>query len=170
MKKALMIGIVLAMVVLMAAGCSKTKKTVVVPGGKATVTTDKSGEGKVEIEGKEGKATIEVGESVKVTEAELGVPIYPGATAQASSKFEGKEKDSGKSAGHYVLVTSDSVDKVAAFYKSNLKDVKNPVEQNMGNGKMVIFTLESDGKQISVHISSNEENKQTMIMVMKIDK
>lgn len=168
MRKLLVFGIIIAVAVLMFSGCSK--RTVVTPDGRATVTANDNGGGTVEVETDEGKATVTTGEDVKITEAELGVPMYPGATAQASGKFEGQGDKGGQSFEQYTLMTGDSVDKVKAFYKSNLKNVQNTIEQDTPDGKVTMFMLESGGKVITVNISSNTQDKKTMIMVSKAPK
>ena len=65
----------------------------------------------------------------------------------------------------YTLMTPDSLEKVTAFYKSNLKNVKNTLVQGSGDQGMAMFSLGDDGA-ISVNIVS-DKNKETIIQVAK---
>lgn len=60
---------------------------------------------------------ITVGEKMPVTEAELGVPIYPGSE-QAEGGVQVKTPQG--VSGTYVFRTSDPLDKVMAFYREKL--------------------------------------------------
>jgi hypothetical protein len=63
------------------------------------------------------KGTVTIGQDVKIEEAELGVPIYPGATRQEGSMRVATDE------GHTVTVsfqTSDAPEKVITFYREKL--------------------------------------------------
>lgn len=163
----LLILLLLAAAVL-AAGCSR-KRTVVVPGGHATVTENGGGEGKVEVKTDDGKATVEVEKKV-VTEAELGVPVYPGSVADVSGSYEGSAGQS-ETMKHHMLSTPDDFDKVFAFYKSKLKNVENTMNQTAGSEKVAVFALKPEGGlTTSVSITSDKENKVTRIQVIRVQK
>jgi hypothetical protein len=49
-----------------------------------------------------------------------GVPIYPGAVSQGSASADGGANADGGSVQTAVMTTSDSFDKVYAFYQKNL--------------------------------------------------
>lgn len=65
----------------------------------------------------------------------------------------------------YTLMTPDNLEKVTAFYKSNLKNVKNSFVQGSGDQGMAMFSIGDDGA-ISVNIVS-DKNKETVIQVSK---
>jgi hypothetical protein len=172
MHPRILIVLVLISVVVLGSGCSRsTKRTVYMgPGGTATVT-DKGGNGKtVEVKTGEGKVTVNT-EKKSITEKELGVPVYPGATVEVSGNYEGSAAGGQGSMQQTVLTTPDSFDKVSAFYKSNLKNVESSVNQNMGNGNMAMFSVKSaDGGSIMVHVMTDKDKKVTQIQVMKMPK
>jgi hypothetical protein len=153
---------------LLISGCGKDKNsfTASTPGGKVTVNADKSGQGTVQIETKDGKVVVTGQQGGTVTEEQLGVPVYPGATVKGSSKMEGPATgNKGGTLEMYTLMTPDSLEKVTAFYKTNLKNVKNSLVQGSGDQGMAMFSIGDDGA-ISVNIVS-DKNKETVIQVAK---
>ena len=167
MKKAIIIVAVLMVAALLASGCTRTKKTLVTPGGEeVTVRTEKSvqgDKGTIEVETKEGKSTITTEAKKTITEAELGVPVYPGSTVKASSEYEGGK---GSFAQH-MLVTTDSFEDVQKFYKSRLKNVQTSYSATHEGQKMVTFVLGGDKGATTVSITADEEEKETIIAVTK---
>lgn len=161
------LAVTLSCALILGCGRSDDAKTVSTPGGTVTVKTDGSGGGgTVRVETKEGKATVVTGqEGGTITEVQLGVPVYPGATMKASSKMENKGSDGGGSVEMHMLVTQDSFEKVSAFYKSNLKNVTNTLTQGSGEKGMAMFAIGEKG-DTSVTVSS-DGTKGTMIQVMK---
>lgn len=170
MKKAIIIVTVLTMAALLASGCAKTRKTHVTPGGEeVTVETEKSIQGDkrtVEVKTEEGTATITTETEQTITEAELGVPVYPGAKVKASSKYEGG-KD--KFAQH-TLVTTDSFEEVQKFYKARLKNVQTSYSATHEGQKTATFVLADDKGTNAVSIASNEEENNTIITVTRTPK
>ena len=153
---------------LLISGCGRDKNayTASTPGGKVTVNTDGSGQGTVKVETKDGKTVVVTGQQGgTVTEAQLGVPVYPGATVKGSSKMEGAAADGKGGMEIYTLMTPDSLEQVTAFYKSNLKNVKNTLVQGSGDQGMAMFSIGDDGA-ITVNIVAGK-NKETAIQVAK---
>lgn len=166
MKKNIITGLVVCLIVsLVLIGCGrKEERTLSTPDGKVKVTTDGSGKGgRVEIETREGKTVITGEQGGTVSEAELGIPVYPGATLKASTKTQGQERGE-----VYHLTTADSWDKVMAFYKSKLKNVKNTFTQNAGPQNIANFSVGED-PAIIVNVVG-ETGKETSIQVMKTGK
>ncbi|MBP6965541.1 MAG: hypothetical protein KBC96_14185 [Armatimonadetes bacterium] len=152
---------------LLATGCAN-KRTVALPGGHATVT-EKGGDRTIEAETGDGKTTVEVKRKA-VTEAELGVPVYPGAVGDVSGSYEGSAGQS-ETMKHHMLSTRDDFDKVFAFYESKLRNVENTMNQTAGSEKIAVFTLEpKGGVKTSVSITSDKENKVTRIQVITFRK
>lgn len=164
----LIVCLVLAAAVV-AAGCAR-KRGLVVPGGRVTVT-EKGGKAKsVEVKTKGGTATIEV-EKKTITEAELGAPVYPGATVEVSGTYEGTGGGQAEKTQQHMLTTPDDFDKVFEFYKSRLKNVKNTFNQTAADNKMAMFSATSaDGSAISLHIIADKEKKVTRIQVITVQK
>jgi hypothetical protein len=148
-------------------GCGKDKDsfTASTPGGKVTVNADRSGQGTVKIETKDGTVVVTGEQGGTLTEAQLGVPVYPGATVRTSSKMEGAAAGNKGALEMYTLMTPDSLEKVTAFYKSNLKNVKNSFVQGSGDQGMAMFSIGDDGA-IIVNIES-DKSKETVIQVTK---
>ena len=165
MRRERLILLVLLAVVVVASGCAR-KRTYYGPGGKVSV----GGTGKsVEVQTGTGRATIDT-EKKTITEEELGVPVYPGAKVELSGDYQGTGAGQGGMQQH-MLTTPDDFDKVVAFYKSNLKNVKNSVNQDMGNSKMAMFTTTSaGGADITVHIMTDAQKKITSIQVLSMQK
>jgi hypothetical protein len=154
-------------------GCGRSQKTVYSgPGGKVTVKSDKikGGEQTVTGETKEGKFTVTGGAAKEITEAELGAPVYPGAKVNIESKMEAKTAGAGPGFQQHVLFTPDSYDKVVAFYKKSLKDVKNEQNMSSGGSKMSMFQIGEGKGQMMVHIAWEAKEKRTIIQVMKAGK
>jgi len=154
-------------VAVITAGCAR-KHTFVAPGGKVSVE-EKGGKTKtVEVQTGTGKATVQV-DKKRITEAELGVPVYPGATVEVSGEYEGQGQS--EMMHQNMLSTPDDFDKVFEFYKSHLKNVKNTMNQSTGDGMMAMFNLTAaDGAEITVHLTTDKEKNLTRIHVMKMQK
>ena len=105
------------------------------------------------------------GGSETITEAEFGVPVYPGATVTKDLETptglpEGIQRN--------VISTPDDLDKVIEFYKANLKDVTDSRVHEMDGGKMGMFTIKgSPTSTINVNITSDKEKNLTNIEVVK---
>jgi hypothetical protein len=151
------------------AGCGRDEsKTFTTPGGTVKVTAKQSGqEGVVTVETKEGAATIKTGPQA-VTEAELGAPVYPGAQVVSSGQF-GQTKDAGSGvASTFLMSTNDSFDKVSAFYKTNLKDVQQSMDQTAGDQKIAMFMTGKKGNMRNVQITAKTSGGPTNIQITKI--
>ena len=172
MKKAI-IAMTFVLAVALVTGCGRSsERTVTTKEGTVTVKTEESagGKGTVEVKTKEGTATITTETKKTITEAELGVPVYPGATVEASATYQGMEGSGTSKMQHNNLVTTDSFDKVDSFYKSNLKKVKSSVNNTQGDQQMSMYVLGTDAAPITVTISAEKGENKTNIMVMKAQK
>ncbi len=164
MRTISLIAIAAIIVVVLFAGCSRSRTVV----GPNMTVTDKGG-GTTEVNTPGGKATVNT-EKKTITEAELGVPVYPGAMVEVSSSYEGKSAESGpQGMNQTVLSTPDDLDKVIAFYKANLKNPINSMVHEMDGVKMGMFTVKgTGGETIQVNVLPDKEKKVTTIQVMKM--
>ena len=174
MRKSLsLIGALLTLALL--CGCGPrpgdtSTTTVTTPDGQATVTTQKDGEkSTVTVNAPDGTYTATSQNSV--TEAELGVPFYPGAKAEGGGSYAAVNQakgQAGKAAG-VTLSTPDPVDKVVAFYKDKLgapmMDMNHEGQRNVSwakpgaNGKgglMIAISTEKDQPGTKVTIVRTE--------------
>jgi hypothetical protein len=164
MKRAIILSMAAASLAMLALGCG-SKTTTIAPGGKMTVNRSVTGQVKdMKVETKEGSGTVKLGSGKAVTEAELGVPVYPGAVEMMSGELKGSKMMNTPGYDQHVITTDDDIEKVKAFYKSNLKNAMNQ-DMTQGNKKMSMFMV--DQGAIMVHITANPEKKKTIIMVMK---
>jgi hypothetical protein len=71
----------------------------------------------------------------------------------------------------HMLTTPDDFDKVFAFYKTNLKRVKNTMNQAAGDGKIGIFAVTTEsGADLTVNLTTDKEKKVTRIQVISVGK
>ena len=165
-------GLVISVLVLLVAacvlisGCGKKEKTFSTPDGKVTVKTDGKGEGgTIQMEGKDGKVSVNTNQGGTITEAELGVPVYPGSIVKGSVKMEDKSGANKGTAEMYTLASKDNFQKVSEFYKANLKNAKSTFIQGEGGKGMAMFTIGENG-EMTVNVIGDGD-KETMIQVAK---
>jgi len=154
---------VLVVAAVLISGCGRNEKTFSTPDGKVTVKTDGKG-GTFQMEGKDGKVSVATDQGGSVTEAELGVPVYPGSTVKATVKMEDKGAGKG-SVEMRTLSTKDNFAKVSEFYKANLKNVKSTFVQGEAGKGMAMFSIGENG-EITVNIIGDGD-KETTIQVAK---
>ena len=134
-------------------------------GKTATITADTQA-GNLEVKGPDG--TLKMGANAGT--APSWVPVYPGVTPQ--NNFSASSSSTGEQTGSYSFATKDAVDKVLAYYESNLKSAgfKTSSTTNNTNGKLsglvsatgdsdkrtVVATAvgEDDGTKVNVTFSS----------------
>jgi len=101
-------------------------------------------------------------QSTPVTESELGVAIYPGAT-QGKGTF--RMKIAGKSMVTATFHTPDSKDQVLAFYQSNIGSAARTTTNSNG-GSFVI--TKGSGETINLTVTQNPalNNDETQIIIV----
>ncbi|MCW5942787.1 MAG: hypothetical protein KIS66_11175 [Fimbriimonadaceae bacterium] len=106
------------------------------PEGKTTVE-QKGDEFKMKVEGKDGEQTWEAGKNADLSG--MTVPLYPGAARKDGGKVTmGDQTQFG-----VMLETGDAVDKVADYYKAQLKD---PTVTSTAGTTAVIGTAKGGGQ------------------------
>lgn len=122
----------------MISGCSHKEKSSggeAVPPGEKTAAGDSAGD---KFKG-DGDSPV-VNEGGKVEIKEFGLPIYPNAELQESKSIENANSGPSKNA---TLKTTDSLEKVFAFYKENLKGAK--MQDRIASNGSAFFQV-TDGK------------------------
>lgn len=76
------------------------------------------------------------------------IPPYPGATVTASM--------STGASGMLMLETTDSSEKVLAFYKSKLGGMKETANMNAGGTAILTFQEEKSGRQLAIGATAQE--------------
>jgi hypothetical protein len=111
-----------------------------------------------------GKTTqLEVGKA-QVTEADVGVPFYPGSKPAegAATRVAVGDAVSVQTSMH----SDDAPDKVAAFYRDKLKamaDGKQMMDMSSGEGAMLSVVDDKTKSAIQVHIGKAEKGSDIMI-------
>jgi hypothetical protein len=147
---------------LLASGCSREESTTYsTPEGDVTVTTrQQGGQDMTTVETGDGSLAVFSGPQ-SITEAQLGVPLYPGAQLFSSVQMD----QAGSGAASYSLTSSDSFDQVVSFYRDNLKDVRQSMDQSMGGQKMAIFLVGKENELKSLQIMADLVAGKTAIQV-----
>lgn len=156
----------IALAILALSGCSSHHKTTVTTSG-GTITTDTSGDSKTTTITAQG-ASVKMGQGA-VDPAKLGLPVYPGATTAEGGGWAMQSKEGG---GEMVtLTTSDSYDKVEAWYKAKMPADSEAMNMKSGDTAAAVFKVgkESDKDQSSVLING-EKDKTTITLTRSVKK
>jgi hypothetical protein len=131
------------------------------------VNVEKESGGKKEVSVKTPFGSVEVNKDVN--EASLGLPIYPGATRIKEHGSATVNIDIADEAKVRVLAgkfeTSDSVDKVRAFYHDRLGDQVTKYKERNEEGKTV-FEIKHDKQDKVVALKSNGDK--TVIELVRV--
>ncbi|HEY5532094.1 MAG TPA: hypothetical protein VIK22_08845 [Candidatus Anoxymicrobiaceae bacterium] len=150
MKKAI-VAILAVFLVLGAAalvGCGSTNVSVKTDNGSLDIKTNK---GSVELNTK------------TPTEAQLGIPIYPGAKATANSSASYSQ--GGQSTSVAQFVTTDSVEKVVAWYKGQLSGKPEYRDMTTAQGGLITFKSGNDIKMVTIGPGVVENKGKTLIVL-----
>ncbi len=150
MKKAI-VAILAVFLVLGAAalvGCGSKNVSVKTDNGSLDIKTNK---GSVELNTK------------TPTEAQLGIPIYPGAKATANSSASYSQ--GGQSTSVAQFVTTDSVEKVVAWYKGQLSGKPEYRDMTTAQGGLITFQSGSDIKMVTIGPGVVENKGKTLVVL-----
>lgn len=122
--------------------------------------------GQVSINGQKGTMTIvtdagavTMGETAKIPDDfPKNVPVYPGATPKVAVK----SAQGGKDTWSVVLETTDSKDKVVAYYKANLSGFTQASSMDVGTGFMQVY--QSPKMDVSLVVGSESGGKQSITL------
>ncbi len=131
--------------------CSHTH-TVTTSDGSVTVDQSKDG-GSMHVVGKDG-AMADINTGKPITDYPADVPLYEGKSVMDIKSNE-------KHARVIALQTSDSLDEISDFYKSQLDSKGWKVETTMKTGEMSVFKANKDNRELVVSIGS-EGGKQSI--------
>jgi hypothetical protein len=146
--------LVAATAALLLAACSH--KTTVET-GNGTVTTDTNNQ-TVTVQSSDG--TVTIGKSADP--AQLGVPVYPGASSSDQSSVSVTGAHAGALA---TFTTADAFDKVYDFYKGHMPAGSEKMKMDSGGTSMAEFaSTGSDGTSTTVTIQS--QNLKTSIIIV----
>ena len=132
------------------------KAKVDLSGGSASITTtDAAGK----------TSQLQFG-AAQVSEAELGVPFYPGTRPGEGQSSKISTPDG--TAYTVGLHSDDTPDKVAAFYRERLKAMsegKQLVDMNAGDGNATLM-LSDEKKKSAIQVHVGKADKGTDIMIV----
>jgi hypothetical protein len=117
-----------------------------------------------------GKSTqMELG-NAKITEAELGLPFYPGASPKEGASM--RIATGATVSMQQSLHSADAPDKVAAFYRDKLKamaDGKQLIDMSSGDGASISLVDDKSKSSMQVHIGKGEQGTDIMLAVTRGD-
>lgn len=164
---------VLALLPLTAAcGKKEESKSISIPGLGKIETKGEGKDATFSIKTKEGEVKFE--SSKTVTEADLGVPIYPGAKSQEGGSLMiaggGKEKTGSWTAANFT--TSDPYESVRDFYKGKAGADAQVMETSAEGAKTSMFHLkgkdEKDKTAATVIVSRSKDKPETEIHIQRV--
>ena len=121
------------------------------------VKVDQSGD-KVSITTPMGNMTMD---NAPVTEAELGIPIYPGAEGEQGNLRIGNAKGSMDT---FIFRTSDSPQQVIDFYRGKLPEKTDYMVTEQGG---VITSSPSENEGYMITVGRDDDEEKTVISIMR---
>jgi len=135
----------------MKANGAKEAKVDLATGSVKATTVDKDGKTQV----------FEMGSASAVTEADIGLPFYPGATVE--TEHVAKVINGDDASAIMPLHTTDAPEKVAAFYRERMKALaggKQLMDMSPGDGSTMLMLSDEAGRsaiQVSIAPGKNGE-------------
>lgn len=133
--------------------------------GKVTVKDDK---GTTTMESKDGGVTVKSAEGGmemgkdKITEAELGLPFYPGSTSVNDQKVD----SGGKTSLICIRETKDDPAKVGAFYKDKFTVESNASANQGGTDTVAMSGKLKDGRKVAVQVNKSGDSPTSVSVVV----
>jgi hypothetical protein len=117
---------------------------------------------------KDGKTQqFEMGNASAVTEADVGLPFYPGATVDKQHVI--KSVSNTEMTVLMPLETPDSSDKVAAFYRDRMKAMsagRQFMDMAQGEGSFTMMLIdEAKGESIQVMVSPGKDGEPSKVLL-----
>jgi hypothetical protein len=126
-------------------------------GAMKVTTTDASGK----------TTSMEMG-NAKITEAELGLPFYPGAKPTEGSSM--RIVNGANTSLQQALHSDDAPDKVAAFYRDKLKSMsegKQLMDMSSNDGASISLVDDKTKSMLQVHVSKAEKGSDIAIVASR---
>jgi hypothetical protein len=135
--------------------CSNSHTITTQDGSKVSVAQGKDGASSLHAEGKDG-ASLDINTGKAITDYPSDVPLYVGKSAMDMKSGE-------KHARIVAIQTPDSLDKISAFYKSELESKGWKVETSLNTDKMVMYKASKDNRDLVVQIGTDGSGKQSTV-------
>jgi len=126
-------------------------------GGMKITTTDAAGK----------STQMEMG-NAKISEAELGLPFYPGTAPMEGSSM--RIVNGNNTSLQVALHSDDAHDKVAAFYREKFKSMsegKQLMDMSQNEGASLSLIDEKSKSTLQVHVSKAEKGSDIAIVAMR---
>ncbi|HVK33020.1 MAG TPA: hypothetical protein VM845_11005 [Burkholderiaceae bacterium] len=126
-------------------------------GGMKVSTTDASGK----------TTQMEMG-NAKISEADLGLPFYPGSQPKEGSSM--RIVNGGNQSLQMGLHSDDAPDKVAAFYRDKLKSMaegKQLMDMSSNDGASISLVDDKAKSMLQVHVSKAEKGSDIAIVASR---
>jgi hypothetical protein len=168
---------VLLSVTLATSGCSSKSDSNSTDQSNAAATPAATAAASVEPESSESPSAEPAAAGTPAADANAGgtgVPIYPGAASQAAASYNGGSGSSAASVKAAVYTTTDSFDKVYAFYQKSLPGAMEMMQtstpptpgaafvvadpNNKGHATTVVVSTGTDGK-VTISIQASQSNQ-----------
>ncbi len=146
----------LAVVAVSLGACGKTEDS-----GKPTVTATADG---YTVKSRDGSATVTTGAgAAAAANLPAFAPAYPGGQVQSSAAGIGDAETNG---GMVVFTTTDSPDKVLAFYrnKAQASGLKPQLDADMGAARQFAANDEATGRVLQVIVSGQDGASQVQLI------
>lgn len=187
-----------SLLLIVAAGCSvsdegdgKSSLSVRGDGVKIDVKDSDGKESKVSVDGAhvdisggdshlkmdvgDGKFSMKAGDkdssfqnNVHVTEDMLGVPLYPGSTEVLVGSMIAESRT--QKTAISCRSTSDSPEKVTAFYRDHLSETFTATKEEGGRPRMELKGRDKDGNEVDVSASREKDSENTTVTVVRVIK
>ena len=180
MKTACALVPAILLVLVLTTGCGR-KETYTTPEG--TVTLERRGDtteftvesegGTLEMKGDQSKMTVMTAEGTtvveigpEISEDDIGIPIYPGAKVEQTVKRTDAEEEQDFAQVH--LSTTDSFEKVKAFYREKLPKATVAGDVETPDLKMLQMMWKIEGEQKMIMVSRDKSNAVTRIVLHRM--
>lgn len=130
--------------------CSRTQ-TYATKEGSVTVTSKGKDEGSVHVTGKDG-SSMDINTGKAITDYPSDVPFYSGKTMMDMKSAE-------KNSRVVAIQTPDSLEKITAYYKSELESKGWKTDTNMTTPQMVMYVASKGKQKLVIQISADESSK-----------
>ena len=153
-KNALAVAVFLSLL----CACSRTH-TVTTRDGSVSVQEGKDGAGSVHAVGKDG-TSVDINTGKPITD----YPSYPSDAPLYAGKAVMDVNSGEKNARMVMVQTSDSLAKIADFYKTQLDSKGWKVDTSLNTDKMVIYKASKDKRDLVVQIGSDSGKEGTQVV------
>jgi hypothetical protein len=150
-----------ASVLVLLCACSRTQ-TYSTKDATVTVTDKGKDQGSVHVSGKDG-ASLDINTGRPITDYPSDTPLYSGKSMMDMKSGE-------KSSRVVAIQTSDSLEKISGFYKSELDSKGWKIDTNMTTPEMTMYVASKGERKLVIQISTDASSKMQTVSQTLADK